>query len=69
MRIDLKPDAKPFKSPPYRAGHKTRELESTEITKQLDAGVIEPAILEWSDPVLFAPIKDGKLRFVSITAS
>ena len=27
MRIDLKPDAKPFKSPPYRAGPKTRELK------------------------------------------
>ena len=40
MHIDLKPDAKPFKSPPYRAGPETRELERAEITKQLDAGVI-----------------------------
>ena len=27
LRIDLKPDAIPFESPPYRAGPKTRELE------------------------------------------
>ena len=63
MRIDLKPDAKPFKSPPYRAGPKTRELEKAEIDKQLAAGVIEPAMSEWAAPVLFVPKKDGKLRF------
>ena len=63
MRIDLKSDAKPFKSPPYRAGPKTRELERAEITKQLYSGVIKPAMSEWSVPVLFASKKDWKLRF------
>jgi len=63
MRIDLVPDAKPFKSAPYRAGPKTRELERAEIDKQLKAGIIEPAYSEWAAPVLFAPKKDGKLRF------
>ena len=63
MRIDLVPDAKPFKSAPYRAGPKTRELEQAEVDKQLKAGVIEPAMSEWAAPVLFAPKKDGKLRF------
>lgn len=32
--IDLKPDVKHFKSPPYRTGTKTRELEKSEINKQ-----------------------------------
>ena len=61
--IELKSDAKPFKSPPFRAGPKTRELEQFEINKQLNAGVIEPAQSEWAAPVLFVPKKDGRLRF------
>ena len=40
MRIDLVASAKPFKSAPYLAGPKTRELEQTEVDKQLKAGVI-----------------------------
>lgn len=63
MRIDLVPDARPFKSAPYRAGPKTRELERAQIDKQLKAGIIESAYSEWTAPVLFAPKKDGKLRF------
>ena len=62
-RIDLVPGARPFKSAPYRAGPKTRELEEFEIDKQLKAGVIEPSNSEWAAPVLFAPKKDGRLRF------
>ena len=63
LRIDLKPDAIPFKSAPYCAGPKTRELEKAEIDKQLAADIIEPACSEWAALVLFAPKKDGKLRF------
>ena len=36
--IDLKPGSKPFKSPPFRAGPKTRELVQFEVDKQLKAG-------------------------------
>ena len=61
--IYLIPDARPFKSAPYRVGPKQRELEQVEITKQLEAGVIEPSSSEWAAPVLFVPKKDGKLRF------
>ena len=61
--IDLIPGARPFKSAPYRAGPKTRELEQFEIEKQLKAGVIELSNSEWAAPVLFAPKKDGRLRF------
>ena len=41
--IDLVPGARRFKSAPYRAGPKTRELDQFEIDKQLKAGVIEPS--------------------------
>ena len=61
--IDLVPGARPFKSAPYRAGPKARELEEAEIKKQLEAKVIEPAQSEWGAPVLFVPKKCGKLRF------
>ena len=61
--IELKEDAKPFKSAPYRSGPKNRELEEFELKKQLEAGVIEPSNSEWADPVLFVPKKDGRLRF------
>ena len=62
-RIELIPGARAFKSAPYRAGPKTRELEEFEIDKQLKAGVIEPSNSEWAAPVLLAPKKDGRLRF------
>lgn len=35
MRINLVREAKTFRSPPYRAVSKTRELEQAEIDKQL----------------------------------
>lgn len=41
-RIDLVPNAQPFKSSPYWASPKTRELEQFEVQKQLQAEVIEP---------------------------
>lgn len=40
MRIDFIPDEKPFKSPPYRAGPKPRDIEQSEINKKLQTGVI-----------------------------
>lgn len=63
LRIYLKPDAKLFKSFPYRAIRKIRELEKSEINKQFTAGVIYPALSEWAAMLLFAPKKDRRLRF------
>jgi len=57
--IDLKEDAKPVRSHPYRAGPKERELAEAEIQRQLRDGVIEPAVSEWASPILFAPKGDG----------
>ena len=42
-RNDLKPEAKPVRSAPYRAGPKARRAESEEVERMLRAGVIEPA--------------------------
>lgn len=61
--INLKPVPRPFKSAPYQAGTRTRELEKAEINKHLAAGVLEPAQSKWASPVLFTLKKDGKLRF------
>lgn len=44
MRIELIPDAKPFKSTKFSAGSKTVELERADVYKQLKEAVIEPAI-------------------------
>lgn len=63
QRIDLKEDAKPHYCPPYRAGPKHRVLEQTEIQRQLSVGVIEPNSSPWGTSIVFAPKKDGTLRF------
>jgi len=63
-RIDLDPpDSQPVHSAPYRAGPATRQLEKNEIDKMLGMGVIEPAQTEWASPIVFAPKKDGAMRF------
>lgn len=61
--IELTPDAKTAHQPPYRAGPKQRMHEREEVDKMLDLGVIEPSTSEWAAPVVFAPKKDGSLRF------
>ena len=62
-RIDLQPNAKPVFQQPYRAGPRQRELEKTEVKRMLKEGVIEPCTSEWGSPIVFAPKKDGSLRF------
>lgn len=63
MRIDLLPDAKPFKYPLFREVPKTIKLKRADIDNQLKAGVIEPARSEWAAPVVFVLKKDDKLPF------
>lgn len=60
-RIDLNPDAKLYKAPPFLVGPKTRQLEQSEVEKKVKAGVIEPALPVWAAPVLLAPKEDGRL--------
>ena len=62
-RIELEPGTKPIRQAPYRQGHKGRDIQQQEITKMLDAGVIEPTTSEWATSVVLVPKKDGFLRF------
>lgn len=62
-RIDLVPGTRPFKSAPYCARQNFREFEGFEIKRQLAAYVIDSSNAEWAALVLFAPKKDGRLRF------
>ena len=61
--IELTNRARPQNQPPYRAGPTPREHAKKEVDKMLDAGVIELYMSEWAAPVVFAPKKDGSLRF------
>jgi len=61
--IQLKPDAKPVYSAPYRADpHRHLEIEK-QVKKVLDLGVKEPSDAEWSFPVVFVPKPGGHFRF------
>ena len=48
---------------PYRQGPVMRTKAEAEIRRMRDAGVIEPATLEWASPIVLVPKKDGSLRF------
>jgi len=61
--IQLKPDAKPVYSDPYRAGpHRRLEIEK-QVKKMLDLGVIEPSDAWWSFPVVVVPTPGGHYGF------
>ena len=62
-RIEVEPGTKPIRSLPYRQGPATRKMTHEQIQEQLEAGVIEPCTTEWASPVVFAPKKDGTMRF------
>lgn len=61
-RIQLKARARKFKSTPYHAGTKARELEAFEINRQLNAGFIEPKNADWAILVLFESKKNRLLQ-------
>jgi len=61
--IELKPDAKPVYSAPYRAGpYRCLEIEK-QVKKMLDPGVMEPSDAEWSFPVVVVRKPGGYFRF------
>lgn len=63
MRIDVVPDDKPLKYPPFCAVTKTRALERGEIEKQMKAVFIKLALSKGATNVLFVPEKDDKVCF------
>lgn len=48
-------ETRAFKYAPYSAGPKNRELEKSEINKQIPTVVIDPTYYAWVAPVLFVP--------------
>ena len=56
-------DAKPIKQRPRRVPLSQREIESQEVDKMLEEGVIEPSDSPWASPVVLVTKKDGSIRF------
>lgn len=48
---------------PYQVGCTAREFHHLEMEKMLSQNVIEPAQTIWAAPIVFAPKKEGSLRF------
>lgn len=57
------PNSRHVHSTAYLTGSKSREFEKKEIKKIFLINVIQFAQLEWGAPILFAPKRDGFLRF------
>lgn len=57
------PGTRPIAQPPYRARPKAREIESSQVKKMLDAGVIEPAQSAWTALVVLILKPDGTVRY------
>ena len=63
-RIDTTPNARSFRSQPYRAGLNDREIQRYEVQLQLKLGVINPSNSEWVSPVLLIPKPDGTKKIL-----
>ena len=61
--IDLEPDSKKPNRPYYRMSKPELEELKKQIEKYLEAGMIEPSKSPFGAACLFAPKKNGKLRF------
>ena len=62
-KIDLTPDHKPPNRPYYRMSKPELEELKKQIETYLGAGMIEPSKSPYGAACLFAPKKNGKLRF------
>jgi hypothetical protein len=62
-RIELNPGSQPFHRSPYRMAPKELEELKAQIDRFLRLGHIRRSISPYGAPVLFAPKKDGGLRF------
>ena len=61
-RIDFVAVTKRIRSMPYRRSPAMRTKVAAEVTKMINAGVIEPLTSEWASPVVLVPKKDGTSR-------
>ena len=63
FKIDLLPGATPVSRPIYRLSPAELEELRTTLDDLLAKGFVRPSSSPWGAPVLFAPKKDGGLRF------
>ena len=63
FKTDLEPDTKPVHRPIYKLSPLELDGAKTQIEYMLEHGFIRPSESPWGAPVLFAPKKDGGLRF------
>ena len=61
--IELQPDTKPIRLPPYRVNPHKAELISKELDLMIEMGVIERSNSPWASPVVLIPKPDGSIRF------
>ena len=60
--INLVPDTRPIKQPPYRLPLAKRQEAEHEIKAMAEMDLIEPSTSPWSAPAIMVPKKNGKLR-------
>ena len=63
FKIDLEPDTKPMHRPIYKLSPLKLDEAKKQIEYMLEHGFIRPSESPWGAQVLFAPKKDGGLRF------
>jgi hypothetical protein len=56
-------DARPIRLPPRRIPIAKQQIETDEIKRMLDRGVIQPSASAWASPVVLVTKKDGTTRF------
>ena len=56
-KITLKPDAKPFKTKPYRCSPKQKEIINQQLDEWLKAGIIQPSESDYSSAIVLVPKK------------
>jgi hypothetical protein len=56
-------DTRPIRTPPRRIPIAKQKIETDEIKRMLDRGVIQPSASAWASPVVLVTKKDGTTRF------
>lgn len=61
--IPLQPEAKPFKSKPYRYPHSQKTEIENQVQEMLSSGIIKTSNSPYTSPVILVEKKDNSWRF------